>query len=109
MPAPARLRVTGGGRRNPVMMAMIAAGCDCPVLPVEEAGLGVTDTVMSYVHLQYPDWAERAGMSNAAMAALQRAMLKAPPAAKAAFAIEPHEDGTIDFHWDVVAVRAQKR
>jgi anhydro-N-acetylmuramic acid kinase len=36
---PERLLVTGGGRRNPVMMAMIAAGCDCPVLPVEEAGL----------------------------------------------------------------------
>ncbi|EYD71746.1 anhydro-N-acetylmuramic acid kinase [Limimaricola hongkongensis] len=36
---PARLLVTGGGRHNPVMMAMIAAGCDCPVAPVEDAGL----------------------------------------------------------------------
>ncbi|MGR3463806.1 anhydro-N-acetylmuramic acid kinase [Limimaricola sp.] len=36
---PARLLVTGGGRHNPVLMAMIAAGCDCPVEPVEAAGL----------------------------------------------------------------------
>ena len=36
---PSRLLVTGGGRHNPTMMAMIAAGVDCPVVPVEEAGL----------------------------------------------------------------------
>ena len=36
---PARLLVTGGGRHNPTMMAMIAAGVDCPVEPVEAAGL----------------------------------------------------------------------
>ncbi|MFD1344230.1 anhydro-N-acetylmuramic acid kinase [Litorisediminicola beolgyonensis] len=36
---PERLLVTGGGRKNPVMMAMLAAGLDCPVVPVEEAGL----------------------------------------------------------------------
>lgn len=36
---PERLLVTGGGRHNPVMMAMIAAGCDCPVGPVEDVGL----------------------------------------------------------------------
>ncbi|MHA6344617.1 anhydro-N-acetylmuramic acid kinase [Roseivivax sp. CAU 1761] len=36
---PERLLVTGGGRHNPVMMAMIAAGLDCPVEPVEAAGL----------------------------------------------------------------------
>ncbi|MGR3433875.1 MAG: anhydro-N-acetylmuramic acid kinase [Shimia sp.] len=37
--APRRLLVTGGGRRNPVLMAMIAAGADLPVAPVEEVGL----------------------------------------------------------------------
>jgi anhydro-N-acetylmuramic acid kinase len=37
--SPERLLVTGGGRHNPVMMAMIAAGCDCPVGPVEDVGL----------------------------------------------------------------------
>ncbi|KAJ56605.1 anhydro-N-acetylmuramic acid kinase [Actibacterium mucosum KCTC 23349] len=36
---PTRLLVTGGGRHNKVMMAMIAAGLDCPVDPVEAAGL----------------------------------------------------------------------
>ncbi|OWU68479.1 anhydro-N-acetylmuramic acid kinase [Roseovarius sp. 22II1-1F6A] len=36
---PERILVTGGGRRNPVMMQMIAAMCDCPVAPVEDAGL----------------------------------------------------------------------
>ncbi len=36
---PARLLVTGGGRRNPVMMAMLSAGLDCPVEPVEAVGL----------------------------------------------------------------------
>lgn len=36
---PERVLVTGGGRRNPVMMQMLAAGLDCPVDPVEAAGL----------------------------------------------------------------------
>ena len=37
--APSRLLVTGGGRRNPTLMAMIAAALDCPVEPVDAAGL----------------------------------------------------------------------
>ncbi len=36
---PERVLVTGGGRKNPVMMQMLAAGLDCPVRPVEDAGL----------------------------------------------------------------------
>ncbi|WP_146587313.1 anhydro-N-acetylmuramic acid kinase [Puniceibacterium confluentis] len=36
---PARLLVTGGGRHNPVMMAMLQAGLDCEVAPVEAVGL----------------------------------------------------------------------
>jgi len=40
VPAPvSRLLVTGGGRHNPIMMAMIAAGLDVEVAPVEETGL----------------------------------------------------------------------
>ena len=39
-PAPvSRLLVTGGGRHNPVMMAMLADQLQCPVLPVEAVGL----------------------------------------------------------------------
>lgn len=36
---PSRLLVTGGGRYNPTLMAMIAAGVDCRVEPVESVGL----------------------------------------------------------------------
>ncbi len=36
---PTRLLVTGGGRHNPTLMAMLAAGLDCPVAPVESVGL----------------------------------------------------------------------
>ncbi len=36
---PERLFVTGGGRHNPVMMGMIAAGIACPLAPVEALGL----------------------------------------------------------------------
>ncbi|MBJ3761906.1 anhydro-N-acetylmuramic acid kinase [Maribius pontilimi] len=36
---PARVLVTGGGRLNPVLMEMLAAGCTCPVEPVETVGL----------------------------------------------------------------------
>lgn len=36
---PARVLVTGGGRKNPVMMQMLSVGLDCPVEPVESVGL----------------------------------------------------------------------
>lgn len=36
---PERVLVTGGGRKNPVMMQMLSAGLDCPVVPVEDMGL----------------------------------------------------------------------
>ncbi|NCO85373.1 MAG: anhydro-N-acetylmuramic acid kinase [Rhodobacterales bacterium] len=36
---PRQLLVTGGGRHNPTLMAMIAAGVDCPVAPVDTLGL----------------------------------------------------------------------
>jgi hypothetical protein len=75
---------------------------------VEETGLIVTDSAMSYVYLQYPDWAERAGMSGSEMESIKRDMLDAPTDAKAAFEIEEQDDGTIDFRWDVVVIRAVK-
>ncbi len=36
---PQEVLVTGGGRKNPVMMQMLQAGLDCPARPVEEVGL----------------------------------------------------------------------
>ena len=36
---PDRVLVTGGGRKNPVMMAMLESALDCPVHPVEAVGL----------------------------------------------------------------------
>ena len=75
---------------------------------IEAVGLNVTDVAMSYVLLQWPDWAERAGMSEAASNALRDKMLNAPKGAQNAFAFAKNDDGTIDFHWDVVVVRAVK-
>ena len=37
--SPTQIFVAGGGRRNPVLMEMLAAGLDCPVAPVEAVGL----------------------------------------------------------------------
>ncbi|MCB2125169.1 MAG: anhydro-N-acetylmuramic acid kinase [Rhodobacteraceae bacterium] len=52
-PAPvARLLVTGGGRHNATLMAMIAALLDCPVQPVEAAGLdGDMLEAQAFAHL----------------------------------------------------------
>ena len=75
---------------------------------VEAVGLNVTDVAMSYVLLQWPDWAERAGMKTEASTALRDEMLSAPPSAQEAFEFAKNNDGTIDFHWDVVVVRAVK-
>ncbi|MCF2872837.1 anhydro-N-acetylmuramic acid kinase [Octadecabacter sp. G9-8] len=35
---PASVYVTGGGRRNPTLMRMIAQCCDVPIAPIEDAG-----------------------------------------------------------------------
>ncbi len=49
---PERVLVTGGGRRNPVLMEMLAAGVDCPVAPVEDAGLdGDMLEAQAFAHL----------------------------------------------------------
>jgi anhydro-N-acetylmuramic acid kinase len=36
---PSRVLVTGGGRRNPVLMQMLEVSLDCPVVAVEDVGL----------------------------------------------------------------------
>ncbi len=36
---PERVLVTGGGRRNPVLMEMLKVSLECPVVPVEDVGL----------------------------------------------------------------------
>jgi len=49
---PARLLVTGGGRRNPVLMEMLRAALDCPVDPVEAVGLdGDMLEAQAFAHL----------------------------------------------------------
>ncbi|MBE0452282.1 anhydro-N-acetylmuramic acid kinase [Roseovarius autotrophicus] len=49
---PERVLVCGGGRRNPVMMAMLAAALDCPVGPVEDVGLdGDMLEAQAFAHL----------------------------------------------------------
>jgi anhydro-N-acetylmuramic acid kinase len=49
---PGALLVTGGGRRNAAMMERLAAGLQCPVLPVEEAGLdGDMIEAQAFAHL----------------------------------------------------------
>lgn len=49
---PTRVLVTGGGRRNPVLMEMLAAALDCPVAPVEAAGLdGDMLEAQAFAHL----------------------------------------------------------
>jgi len=37
--APSQVLVTGGGRRNPVLMEMLRVSLDCPVVAIEEVGL----------------------------------------------------------------------
>ena len=49
---PSRMLVTGGGRRNAGLMAMLAAALPCPVAPVEEAGLdGDMLEAQAFAHL----------------------------------------------------------
>ncbi|MBW7922339.1 MAG: anhydro-N-acetylmuramic acid kinase [Rubellimicrobium sp.] len=49
---PARLLVTGGGRHNATLMAMLAAALDMPVVPVEDAGLdGDMLEAQAFAHL----------------------------------------------------------
>jgi anhydro-N-acetylmuramic acid kinase len=49
---PARLLVTGGGRRNPVLMEMLSVALDCPVAPVEAVGLdGDMLEAQAFAHL----------------------------------------------------------
>ena len=71
------------------------------------AGFRIVQEAAAVVALQFPDWAERAGMEGDAMEELGARRRGAPPDVKSASGIEPH-DGTIDFHWDVLALTAAK-
>lgn len=75
---------------------------------LDNAGFRIVREAASVVSLQFPDWAEQAGMEADAMEALRGELLGAPGDAKRAFGIEPHGDGSIDFHWDVLALVAAK-
>ncbi|MDW3119405.1 MAG: anhydro-N-acetylmuramic acid kinase [Roseovarius pacificus] len=49
---PERLLVTGGGRKNPVLMEMLRVALDCPVEPVEAVGLdGDMLEAQAFAHL----------------------------------------------------------
>ena len=49
---PARLLVTGGGRKNPVLMEMLRVALNCPVDPVEAVGLdGDMLEAQAFAHL----------------------------------------------------------
>lgn len=49
---PDRVLVTGGGRRNPVLMEMLSVSLDCPVAPIEDIGLdGDMLEAQAFAHL----------------------------------------------------------
>jgi len=49
---PRRMLITGGGRKNPVLMEMLRAALDCPVEPVEAVGLdGDMLEAQAFAHL----------------------------------------------------------
>jgi len=49
---PSQMLVTGGGRHNPVLMDMLQAALDCPVVPVEDVGLdGDMLEAQAFAHL----------------------------------------------------------
>ena len=49
---PSQVLVTGGGRRNPVLIEMLKAALDCPVVPVEDVGLdGDMLEAQAFAHL----------------------------------------------------------
>lgn len=75
---------------------------------VTNAGLRVAHASMSRVDLEYPDWAERAGMDAEAGAELGRALADAPAPARAAFGIEARPDGAVAFHWPLLVMKALK-
>ena len=72
------------------------------------AGLRVTETALSRVDLEYPDWTERAGMPKEDAAQLGQALADAPQAAAEAFGITPRTEGVIEFYWPVLTMKAVK-
>ena len=75
---------------------------------IEHAGLRVTETALSRVDLEYPDWTERAGMPEEEAARLGQALKEALPAAAESFGIIPRTDGLIEFYWPILSVKAVK-
>jgi SAM-dependent methyltransferase len=75
---------------------------------VEAVGLRVEEVAMSEVSLQFPDWAERAGMAPEDAQRMRADLLAAPAEAQREFGFRENADGTIDFHWPVIVVTAVK-
>lgn len=76
---------------------------------VERAGLVLEHIEMGrWTHLGFDDWVRRGGASAETVAWLRRAFETAPPAARAAFAIEPDPTVGFRFGWTVVLFRARR-
>ena len=75
---------------------------------VEGVGFDITHWSMAKVYLEFNDWVRRAATPPAGVEFLRRDFLSAPASVVAAFGINPNGEA-IDFHWDVVVLRAVKR
>ena len=75
---------------------------------LEEAGFDIAHRSIVKVYLEFNDWVGRAATPQAQVGSLRRDFLSAPESVAAAFGISP--DGpAINFHWDVLVLRAVKR
>ena len=71
-------------------------------------GFDITHWSMTKVYLEFNDWVLRAATHQVDEEPLRRDFLSAPASVVAAFGIQPNGEA-IDFHWDVVVLRAVKR
>ena len=75
---------------------------------LEETGFDIAHRSIVKVYLEFNDWVERAATPQAQIETLRRDFLSAPESVAVAFGIQP--DGpAINFHWDVLVLRATKR
>ena len=71
------------------------------------AGFQITHWAITKVYLEFNDWVRRSATPERKIEPLRQDFLTAPVAMARAFGILPNAE-EINFHWDVVAVRAVK-